>query len=237
MYSYDDNYDFGAPTNLSDVDENAFETFPAGTYTVELTDIDIKPNSAGTGELVRAVFRVTEGQYRDRKIFENYNVRNPNPTAVRIALAKIKQLVMACGYTGNEQLTVGLLRSCIGREFTADVIIEQQDGYPDKNVVKKYHRRQVANETPWATQGQSQQQAQPPAPSTAMPPQPAPAPDPVPTHQQPPWATQSATPAQPAPSAQPTAQSAAQPPWQAQQPAPAPSPQSGHHAAPRPWER
>lgn len=138
MSNLAENFDFGA--NLNEIDDTQeFTPLPAGDYLVAATKIELADTKAGNGKMVKTTFTVTEGQNSGRLIFENYNIQNPNSEAVRIALQSIKAWCLACGVTGNERLTMGLINDLENREFRATVkIAPAKNGYDAQNRIKKY---------------------------------------------------------------------------------------------------
>ncbi|NYZ70454.1 DUF669 domain-containing protein, partial [Endozoicomonas sp. SM1973] len=61
--------------------EEAFKPIPPGDYPAIITEADIKPNSANTGAYMKVKFVITEGEYTNRVVFNNYNISHPNPQA------------------------------------------------------------------------------------------------------------------------------------------------------------
>lgn len=169
--------DFDLGCNLGDVDESAFEAFPAGKYPLQAVQLELKSTKSANGQMVAAEFEVLEGPFKSRKVFEYLTFQHPNPDTVRIALQKIKQWVKACGYTGNERLTWGLLRSLEGRPFLGQVSVEEdQTGrFPPSNRIRQF--LPLGNTAPAApAQAQAPVSAPPPAAATQPAAQPSPAP-------------------------------------------------------------
>lgn len=125
---------------LANVDEaDPYKPFPAGPQNLIVVGADVRPNKANTGTLVAAEFAVTDGDQKGRRVFENFNVQNQNPDAVEIGLRMIKQLIIACGGSGSENLTAELIAGLAGREFTGDVYVEKgNNGYNDANKIKAF---------------------------------------------------------------------------------------------------
>lgn len=80
--------------NLKGVSVNGnFETLPAGTYTVQLTDYGTKTAKDSGNEYVHCEFEITDGEFAGRKIWDNIVF---TPTA----LWKFKAFAIATGF-GN----------------------------------------------------------------------------------------------------------------------------------------
>jgi hypothetical protein len=89
-------------------DENAeapkgFDTFPAGTYELELIEGEVKPTAKGDGELFKHKIRVISGEYEGRLLFGQFNLSNPNPTAQEIGQSEFKALRDVVGVPDPEE--------------------------------------------------------------------------------------------------------------------------------------
>ena len=58
-----------------------------GKYLAVITESEMKPNRAGTGEYLQLTFQIIEGPFRGRVLWTRLNLRHPNATAVQIARA------------------------------------------------------------------------------------------------------------------------------------------------------
>lgn len=74
-----------------------FEPIPAGKYVAVVTDTEMKPTRAGTGEYLQLTFQIVEGPHKNRLLWARLNLKNPNPTAVQIAKAELSALCRAIG--------------------------------------------------------------------------------------------------------------------------------------------
>lgn len=146
--------DLGADLSGVDARDN-YSPFPAGDYCMQAVEVETKQSSAGN-TMVAAKFVVVDGEHAGRKIFENYNIQHHNHQTVEIALKSIKQWLMACGGTGEERLTLGLLKSLEGREFMARVAIEKDKSgqYGDKNRIRGFKPLEGATPQPVARPAQ-----------------------------------------------------------------------------------
>ncbi len=133
----DPNADLGDLSGVSAQDD--YTPIPAGQYVMQAIKTELKDSKNG-GKYVSAQFEVLGHDHVGRKVFENFNIMNTNPQTVEIALKAIKQWVMACGFTGDERLTMALLRELEGKEFVGQVSVEpdRTGQYGDKNRIKRY---------------------------------------------------------------------------------------------------
>jgi hypothetical protein len=157
---------------------SSFEPIPAGDYQLQCVGVELVTSQAGH-RMLKAQFQVLGGAYDNRRLFENFNVTHTNPKVVEIAQRQLKAWVIACGYAGNERLTMAMLHALEGREFIGTVRIEKDKTgqYGDSNRVRAY------KPLPGAVQPQAGDV--PPAPSA--PAAPPPPPQAAPNGAQRPW--------------------------------------------------
>jgi hypothetical protein len=85
--------------DLTNVEESDYSPLPEADYTVRLTAAELKDTKAGTGQFIKAEFEVIGENYKGRKIFHQFNVKNPNTTAVQIGLGQLKTMLKKAGST------------------------------------------------------------------------------------------------------------------------------------------
>ena len=217
---------FDARTVVPDAGQQ--DPVPAGWYKVVIDKSEMKPTKDGTGMRLELQFKIIDGQYTNRKIFEGLNLQNANPVAQEIAY---KQLSAICHSVNvlvaedSQQLhNIPLQVKVILKAATSQ--------YEAKNEIKAYKNiNEVVAPSPTAAAapGAPASFAPPPAPAAFAPPA-APgsfAPPPAaaaPATWTPPAAAQpwAGAPAAPAPVAAPIAAPAAVPVAPAWAAAPAP---------------
>lgn len=126
--------------DLSTVEEAApFEPVPPGDYVMQSVGAEATYSKAGN-RMIKVQFQILGGTHDNRRIFEQFNVGHTNPTVVQIAQRDLKAWVMACGYTGNERLTMGMLHDLEGREFIGAVKVDKDKTgqYQDSNRIRAY---------------------------------------------------------------------------------------------------
>jgi len=74
-----------------------FTPLPAGDSPAVLSTCEWKTNKAGTGRYVSCKWEVIDGNFKNRKIFNNLNLDNPNPDAVKFARADLAAIRKATG--------------------------------------------------------------------------------------------------------------------------------------------
>lgn len=68
---------------------------PAGWYNVVMDKSEMKPTKDGTGMRLEMQFKVIDGQYANRKVFEGLNLQNSNPIAQEIAYKQLSAIAHA----------------------------------------------------------------------------------------------------------------------------------------------
>lgn len=140
--------DIGIEFNSEEVapDEGRdFTPIPSGKYVLMAVDSDVRPTNAGDGSYAVFQFQVLEGQYENRRIFQNITLQNPNDKAVEIGRSQLSALCRAVGHVGQLTDTAELH----DKPFTGTVGIEKGKGdYQDKNKVTKYEPADAAPAAP-----------------------------------------------------------------------------------------
>ncbi len=75
-----------------------FTPLPSGEYPVIITDSDMKPTKAGTGQYLELTFQVIDGPSKGRLVWARLNLDNPNPKAVEIAQRDLSAICHAVGH-------------------------------------------------------------------------------------------------------------------------------------------
>ncbi|MBL8445650.1 MAG: DUF669 domain-containing protein [Zoogloeaceae bacterium] len=151
---------------------------PAGSYIAQAIESEIKTAQSGTGQYVQFTWKVLDGQYKGRLVFDRINVKNANQVAEQIGQKQLSALCHAAGVL-RLQDTMQLHN----KPVKLRLVIHEDDKYGDSNEVKGYE--------PAGMQGM--QPAAAPAPFAQF--QPSFAPPPQAAHAAPaaaPWMTQRA---------------------------------------------
>lgn len=152
--------------NVADLPESQgeFQPLPAGWYTANITDAEVKETKAGTGSYIKCRYDITGPSHEGRVVFGNLNIRNPNPKAEEIGRQQLGDLMRAIGLasvTDTDEL--------IGGRCQIKLAVRKSEEYGDGNEVRSWRAAAGA-----------------PMPSAAPPPAPAPAP--AAASSAPPWA-------------------------------------------------
>lgn len=127
------------PTNETD----EFKAIPAGEYKVEITGSEMNPTKNGDGERLSLTFKILEGPFSGRLLWEGLNLVNPSQKAVEIAQRTLSQI---CHATGRMNITDS--SQLHGVPMLVKVIVKSDSQYGDsdgnKNEIKSYKNAGVA---------------------------------------------------------------------------------------------
>lgn len=130
--------------NLAGFDANRvepstdFDPLPAGKYLAVITDSEMKPTKAGTGNYLELTFEIIEGQHKGRKAWARLNLINGNETTVKFAQAELSALCRAVGVLAPNDsvelhnLPVVITVKCKKRADTGEITNEVK-GYAKKD--------------------------------------------------------------------------------------------------------
>jgi hypothetical protein len=77
-----------------------FDAMPSGWYNCVITSGERLPSKSGNGDLLKLELTVVDGPFQGRKIFDQLNLWNSNPTAAEIAHKSLKGIYDAFGVPG-----------------------------------------------------------------------------------------------------------------------------------------
>jgi hypothetical protein len=125
------------PITAGDSTPKTFEALPTSVQPAQLVKCERKPTRDGNGELMNAQFKIIDGEFKGRTIFNNANLENPNEQTVEIAIEQLKNHVAAAGLESIDSkwdwtplLNVPVM---IHVKFE-----KGDDQYPDKNSVNGF---------------------------------------------------------------------------------------------------
>lgn len=125
--------------NFDQVDHrDSFEPIPGAEYDFRILTPELVPTRAGDGQIVNIKLQVHGGQLDGRIVFARFNVANPNPTAVEIALKQIKQMSMSAGMNATGEITWSMIQQLEGRLCRALIYIKKDMEHGDKNEIRRF---------------------------------------------------------------------------------------------------
>lgn len=132
-------------------DDRNFDTIPAGTYQAQIVESSVVDTKKAGGKMLKLTWEVVSGPYERRKFFGQINIVNQSAEAQRIGQRELADICEATGsgaISDSEQLHY---KPCSVR-----IAIEKQEGFDDKNVVKRV--KPLGNVTPMQRQAPAAQQ-------------------------------------------------------------------------------
>ena len=115
-------------------EDRSFSPLQPGDYQVIVDDSEFRETKKGDGRYLHLELSVISEPGKGRKIFDNLNLENPNPTAVEIAQRQLASLVRACG-----KVQIKDSSELHNIPVVANISIRPgSNGYDDSNDVKYY---------------------------------------------------------------------------------------------------
>ena len=116
-------------------DTQSFDVLMPGDYPMICDEAELKDTKAGTGQYVKCKFRIFAGEGKDRVVFHNFNVKNPNAKAVEIGLGQLKSYIKA-SQCGVDRLTD--VNDLVGYKVTGRLKIRESDEYGKQNEISNF---------------------------------------------------------------------------------------------------
>lgn len=91
-----DDYGYKAGTHKQE-DDGDFSIIPDGWYLASIEKATIKPNKNKNGELISITFTIEDEEFKNRKVWENLNIKNPSEKTVKVAFAILDKIKEAIG--------------------------------------------------------------------------------------------------------------------------------------------
>jgi hypothetical protein len=123
--------------NAAEVDPSAgFPVLPAGEYEVVIIESKSQATKKGDGQLFKLTLQVISGPEQNKKLFDNINWKNPDPTCERIGKATLSAICRAVNVlTPKDSAELHM------KPLRAKVVIKDDPQYGKKNEVKAYMPR------------------------------------------------------------------------------------------------
>ena len=80
------------PKQVADSD---YDALPAGEYKAVIVESERKPTKNGAGHLLNVKFQIIDGQYKNRTVFDRFNLWNDSEKAKLIAQQQFKKVCEA----------------------------------------------------------------------------------------------------------------------------------------------
>lgn len=139
---------FGFDVTEVEVSERGdFEIMPKGEYSLKATEAELKDTSKGDGQYLAVTFEVVKpSHYNGRKVWQNFNVNNPNDKAEKIGREQIAGWARAAGKPNARDSD-----ELIERVFQCKLDIEKgTGGYSDRNKIASFLTGEAKSSAPVA---------------------------------------------------------------------------------------
>ena len=114
-------------------EKKSYEPLSDDNYTVTLNRVGEKSTKAGNGTLIDVSFQVSDGEFKNRLIWDSFLISHPNPKM-------LKSIGVHGGFEalGNDSSQI---EQFIGKELVVETSVESNPGFKPRNVIKKYSRK------------------------------------------------------------------------------------------------
>ena len=125
--------------DLNDAAKDEYALIPKGEYVAEITRSEIKDfhwqNSGAVGKSLSLMFRIIEGEYAGRVVWDNPQLSNSEyDSFVKDGHKRLAQIAAACSITSlNDSTQV----HDIPMTIVLAVEVSKDERYDDKNIIKK----------------------------------------------------------------------------------------------------
>lgn len=132
-------------TNELPQSENKFEPLPAGWYSVNIVNAELKTTKAGNGQYIKLKYDVIGPTHHGRVVFGNLNIMNPNIDAEKIGRQQLGEILRALGLSKVKDTD-----ELIGGNLEIKLTIKNNAQYGESNEVKGFKaiNGSVATPTP-----------------------------------------------------------------------------------------
>ena len=145
---------------------DSFEPIPAGMYQAMIEDSEVVPTKSGSGQMLKLTWKVIDGEFKGRLVFDRINIQNQNPRAEEIGQ---RQLSTLCHAAGVLQLKTSEQLHAIPCAIKVVIRKDETGQYSDQNEVKDY-RSLEGSSTPKTTHSQAEEKTQSAKSQKATPP-------------------------------------------------------------------
>lgn len=145
--------------NANEVKPNeGFDVLPAGDYEAVIVGSEIKPTTKGDGRYIKFELQIINGEFQNRKLWDNLNIWNPSEKAVQIAKGTLSAICRAVNVPTPKDTS-----ELHNKPLRVSVKVESSTDYGKQNKIADYKPRQAGpvvqqretvaagppSETPW----------------------------------------------------------------------------------------
>lgn len=151
-------YDESAPPAES------YDPIPTGSYIAQIEESNIKDTKTKTGEILTFKWRILDGEYQNRVIFDRVNIRNASKQAQEIGQRQLASIRLATGINSprvSEEL----------HNIPCFIKVKIRPAGPDKSGVHRDAQNEIKGYDPIGNKSAPAQPSQSAKPKSAPPPQ------------------------------------------------------------------
>jgi hypothetical protein len=119
--------------NSTEPARNGFDPIPDGDYIAQIVANEVRHTRGGTGLILVLTWEIVDGDFTNRKIWQNINYQNESAQAQAIGQGQLKNICDAIGYTDHlDEADVLMFQPCrvrVGRS-------KKQEGYEQRDEIK-----------------------------------------------------------------------------------------------------
>lgn len=108
---------------------------PDGEYQAYIDSAELRTTKDGLGQYIKTTWKIATGDFTNRLVFQNYNIKSKNEKAESIGKADLKAILEANGKTDFKLKSPSDL---LGLKATVYVKTRKQEGFEDANVISSY---------------------------------------------------------------------------------------------------
>lgn len=122
-----------------------FTPIPAGNYIAEINRSEVKQTKDGRGSYLSLTFKILDGDFANRLVFQNITIVNANQTAQAIGREQMAQIAGACGI-----MQLNDSQELHGKPMWIKVAIEvdKTGQYEPRNTIKRFMPLQYQQQQP-----------------------------------------------------------------------------------------
>ena len=118
-------------------EKKVYAPLPDDSYTVSLNRISEKSTKAGNGTMINVSFQVSDGEFKNRLIWDSFLISHPNVKAAGIGLQRLDSMLKSIGVHGGFEALGNdstQLEQFIGKEFIVNTAVESNPGYKPRKI-------------------------------------------------------------------------------------------------------
>jgi hypothetical protein len=114
---------------------NSWDLLPVGEYVAQVVEASVEQPKSGDGHYVKLVWKVVEGEYEGRQLWQRVTYVHSSPQAVEIGRKTLKDLCVALGINEHiESVEPFLFKTA---RIKVGIEVDKNGQYDDQNRIKR----------------------------------------------------------------------------------------------------